>query len=153
MKKTSEIAVLCGARACVVVYDADAGAGAAAPPEVWPSAAEAARLFRRYRGVPEGSSLKKATGQLQHLAARFARVRGQGKPLLQIWPFVPVPNWLLSRFWNRDKASGTKASRGFCPGWKNRDKRCLTLKNFLLTTGFDPKISCSTHGFLANSPK
>ena len=30
--------------------------------------------------------------------------------LLQIQPFVPVPNWLLSRFWNRDKASGTKAS-------------------------------------------
>ncbi|KAG2558634.1 uncharacterized protein LOC120685105 [Panicum virgatum] len=77
MKKTSEIAALCGARACVVVYDADAGA--AARPEVWPSAAEAARLFRRYRGVPEGSSLKKATGQLQHLAARFARVRGQVK--------------------------------------------------------------------------
>jgi len=73
--------------------------------------------------------------------------------LLQIWPFVPVPNWLLSRFWNRDKASGTKASRGFCPGWKNRDKRCLTLKKILLTTGFDPKTSCSTHGFLANSPK
>jgi len=77
MKKTSEIAALCGARACVVVYDA--GAGAAAPPEAWPSAAEAARLFRKYRGMPEGSSFKKATGQLQHLAARFARVRGQVK--------------------------------------------------------------------------
>ena len=32
-------------------------------------------------------------------------------PLLQIQPFVPVPNWLLSRFWNRDMACGTKASR------------------------------------------
>ena len=31
--------------------------------------------------------------------------------LLHIQPFVPVPNWLLSRFCNRDKASGTKASR------------------------------------------
>ncbi|PUZ45451.1 hypothetical protein GQ55_8G224400 [Panicum hallii var. hallii] len=73
MKKTSEIAALCGARACVVVYDGDAGA--AARPEVWPSAAEAARLFRKYRGMPEGSSFKKATDQLQHLAARFARVK------------------------------------------------------------------------------
>ncbi|RLM69980.1 hypothetical protein C2845_PM17G13060 [Panicum miliaceum] len=77
LKKTSEIAALCGARACVVVYDGDAGAGAAARPEVWPSAAEAAALFRRYRGMPEGSSFRKATDQLQHLAARFARVRGQ----------------------------------------------------------------------------
>ena len=31
--------------------------------------------------------------------------------LLHIRPFVPVPNCLLSRFWNRDMASGTKASR------------------------------------------
>ena len=31
--------------------------------------------------------------------------------LLQIQPVVPVPNWLLSRFCNRDKASGTKVSR------------------------------------------
>ena len=46
---------------------------------MWPSAAEAARLFRKYRGMPEGSRFKKATGQLQHLAARFARVRGQVK--------------------------------------------------------------------------
>ena len=31
--------------------------------------------------------------------------------LLQIQPFVPVPNWLLSRFWNRDMTSGA-----FVPG-------------------------------------
>ena len=42
---------------------------------------------------------------------------------------------------------------GFCPGWQNRDKRCLTLKNFLHTTGFDPKTSYLAHGFLTNSPK
>ena len=43
--------------------------------------------------------------------------------------------------------------RGFCPGWQNRDKRCLTLKKILHTTGFDPKTSYLVHGFLANSPK
>jgi len=31
--------------------------------------------------------------------------------LLQIRPFVPVLNWLLSRFWNRAMAFGTEASR------------------------------------------
>ena len=28
--------------------------------------------------------------------------------LLQIGSFVPVPKGYLSRFWNRDKAAGTK---------------------------------------------
>ena len=58
-------------------------------------------------------------------------------PLLQIGPFVPVPKGYLSRFWNRDKAAGTKGpcpplarlafgpgtKAIFCPGPKdNRDK-------------------------------
>ena len=42
--------------------------------------------------------------------------------LLQIQPFVPVPNWLLSRFWNRDKASGTKAREAFVPGGRTGTK-------------------------------
>jgi len=46
-----------------------------------------------------------------------------------------------------------KKPRCFCPEWQNKDKRCLTLKNFLHTTGFDPKTSCLAHGFLTNSPK
>ena len=50
--------------------------------------------------------------------------------LLQIQPFVPVPNWLLSRFWNRDKASGTKASRVEEPGQKVPD-----VKNFFAHYG------------------
>jgi len=67
---------------------------------------------------------------------------------------------LLSRFQTvfcPGFGTGTRLSgqkpRGFCPGWQNRDKRCLPLKKNLHTTGFDPKTSCLAHGFLTNSPK
>jgi len=67
---------------------------------------------------------------------------------------------LLSRFQTvfcPGFGTGTRLSgqkpRGFCPGWQNRDKRCLTLKKILHTAGFDPKTSYLAHGFLTNSPK
>ena len=43
-------------------------------------------------------------------------------PLLQIGPFVPVPKGYLSRFWNRDKAAGTKALEAFVPGGRTGTK-------------------------------
>ena len=42
--------------------------------------------------------------------------------LLQIGPFVPVPKGYLSRFWNRDKAAGTKALEAFVPGGRTGTK-------------------------------
>ena len=60
-----------------------------------------------------------------------------------------LPTPFLSRFWNRDKASGTKASSRVAePGQK-----VLDVKIFLHTTGFDPKTPYLAHGFLTNSPK
>ena len=42
--------------------------------------------------------------------------------LLQIGSFVPVPKGYLSRFWNRDKAAGTKALEAFVPGGRTGTK-------------------------------
>jgi len=42
--------------------------------------------------------------------------------LLQIGPFVPVPKGYLSWFWNRDKATGTKALEAFVPGGRTGTK-------------------------------
>ena len=66
--------------------------------------------------------------------------------LLHKWLVVPVANHLFVPVLEPGQG-------GFCPGWQNRDKRCLTLKIFLHTTGFDPKTSYLAHGFLTNSPK
>ena len=70
--------------------------------------------------------------------------------LLQIGPFVPVPKGYLYRFWNRDKAAGTKAllSRVVEPG-----QNVPRTKKSLLHAGFEPKTYCLAHGFLANSTK
>ena len=49
----------------------------------------------------------------------------QDLSLLQIGLFVPVPKGYLSRFWNRDKAAGTKALEPFVPGGRTGTK-CLS---------------------------
>jgi hypothetical protein len=77
MKKASELAALPGTKACcVVVYDNEDGAAAATQPEVWPSAAEAARLFAKYKALPEGR-FKKTTSQVQFLQNRVSKIREQ----------------------------------------------------------------------------
>jgi hypothetical protein len=77
MKKASELAALPGTKACcVVVYDNEDGGAAAAQPEVWPSAAEAAQLFAKYKAMPEGR-FKKTTSQIQFLQNRVSKIREQ----------------------------------------------------------------------------
>ncbi|RCV38938.1 hypothetical protein SETIT_8G182900v2 [Setaria italica] len=78
MKKASELAALPGAEVCVVVYDSEDAGAAAAQPEVWPSAEEAARLFRKLKAMPEGR-FKKTMSQLQFLQNRVSKVREQVK--------------------------------------------------------------------------
>ena len=56
-----------------------------------------------------------------------SEVEGSERPLrallqLQIGPFVPVSKGYLSRFWNRDKAAGTKALEAFVPGGRTGTK-------------------------------
>ena len=55
-------------------------------------------------------------------AQQASGVRATYNSLLQIGPFVPVPKSYLSRFWNRDKAAGTKALEAFVPGGRTGTK-------------------------------
>lgn len=71
MKKASELASLCGAKACVLVY----GEGKAQP-EVWPSYEEARRLLTKYRDMPELGRFKKAENQMDFLGDRVSKLRG-----------------------------------------------------------------------------
>ena len=125
------------------------------------------------RAEPEDRKEEKLTPCLHakfKISKLSHRMRILHASLLQNRSFVPVPNCLLSRFWNRDKASGTKASRLLSrvaePG-QNWDMASGTktsrvaesgqnvsdAKIFLHPAGFDPKTSCLAHGFLTNSPK
>ena len=56
------------------------------------------------------------------LCCRLGWTLWQPESLLQIGPFVPVPKGYLSRFWNRDKAAGTKALESFVPGGRTGTK-------------------------------
>ena len=86
------------------------------------------------------------------VAERGVRARDKIGPLLQIGPFVPVLKGYLSRFWNRDKAAGTKALEAFVrvvePG-----QNVPRAKKYLRPAGLEPKTYCLVYGFLANSTK
>ncbi|RCV23791.1 hypothetical protein SETIT_5G033100v2 [Setaria italica] len=71
MKKASELAALCGAKACVVVYGESK-----AQPEVWPSYQEARRLLIKYRDMPEHQRFKKVENQKDFLGSRVTKLRG-----------------------------------------------------------------------------
>lgn len=72
MKKVSELATLCGAKACVVVY----GEGEAQP-EVWPSVPDAKRILNRFKAMPELSSLKRMHNQEDFLRSRISKLHDQ----------------------------------------------------------------------------
>ncbi|CAL4950646.1 unnamed protein product [Urochloa decumbens] len=73
MKKTSELATLCGIKACVVVY----GEGEAQQPEVWPSASEARQVLKKFKDMPELGRFKKMQNQRDFLQGRITRLRDQ----------------------------------------------------------------------------
>lgn len=73
MKKASELATLCGVRACVVVY----GAGESQP-EVWPEAPGAAEdVVARFRAVPELDQCKKMLDMEGYLKQQVDKLREQ----------------------------------------------------------------------------
>ncbi|XP_044951396.1 agamous-like MADS-box protein AGL80 [Hordeum vulgare subsp. vulgare] len=72
MKKAGEVATLCNAKACVLVY----GEGATAP-EVFPSHDEAVAMLNRFKSMPEVTSLKKTMDQESVLSQRVAKLRDQ----------------------------------------------------------------------------
>ncbi|KAL6896555.1 hypothetical protein ACP4OV_007127 [Aristida adscensionis] len=72
MKKASELATLCGVDACLVVY----GEGETQP-EVWPSVEEAARVFARFRDLPELDQCKKMMDMEGFLRQRIEKLREQ----------------------------------------------------------------------------
>lgn len=72
MKKTSELATLCGVKACVVVY----GEGGAQP-EVWPSPPEARRVLEKFKAAPEIGRFKKAQSQEDFIRSRISKLRDQ----------------------------------------------------------------------------
>ncbi|TVU21350.1 hypothetical protein EJB05_30978, partial [Eragrostis curvula] len=80
MKKTHELTSLCGIKACVVVYEADA-----AQPEVYPSVPEARRLLKSYKAIPdELEKLKKVLSMEEYLRTRISKLREQmSKPDLK----------------------------------------------------------------------
>ena len=57
------------------------------------------------------TSLQKREKQSRSASATQVDAFYNMPSLLHKWSVVPVANPFLSRFWNRDKASGTKASR------------------------------------------
>ncbi|OEL14139.1 hypothetical protein BAE44_0024849 [Dichanthelium oligosanthes] len=72
VKKTSELATLCGIKACVVVY----GEGETQP-EVWPSVSEATRVLERFKAMPEIGKFKKMQTQEDLIHGRISKLRGQ----------------------------------------------------------------------------
>ncbi|CAO2199139.1 unnamed protein product [Urochloa humidicola] len=72
MKKTSDLATLCGIKACVLVY----GEGEAQP-EVWPSAPEAMRVLKKFKAMPDIARFKKMQTQEDFIQCRIAKLRDQ----------------------------------------------------------------------------
>ncbi|XP_037453340.1 agamous-like MADS-box protein AGL80 [Triticum dicoccoides] len=72
MKKASEVATLCNAKACMLVY----GEGTTML-EVFPSNAEAVAILNRFKSIPEVPQLKKTMDQETILSKRLVQLRHQ----------------------------------------------------------------------------
>ncbi|KAE8794271.1 Agamous-like MADS-box protein AGL80 [Hordeum vulgare] len=70
MKKAGEVATLCNAKACVLVYGEDAMV-----PEVFPSHVEAVDILNRFKSMPDVSQLKKTVDQETILSQRLVQLR------------------------------------------------------------------------------
>lgn len=69
LKKVRELSILCDVRACAIIYSPNEP-----QPEVWPSAAEAARLLSRFRALPEMEQSKKMMNQETFLCQRASKL-------------------------------------------------------------------------------
>jgi hypothetical protein len=71
-KKAGELVTLCGIKICIVVY----GDGLATP-ELWPSDAEAKKLLKKFKDMPNVGSFKKIQNQEEFLHSRTVRLHEQ----------------------------------------------------------------------------
>ncbi|KAF7105285.1 hypothetical protein CFC21_106110 [Triticum aestivum] len=72
MKKADELAVLCDAKTCVLVYEE----GKAAP-EVFPSQAEAVGIMNQFKSMPELVQCKEVMNQKGFISKRIDKLRAQ----------------------------------------------------------------------------
>ncbi|XP_037451642.1 agamous-like MADS-box protein AGL80 [Triticum dicoccoides] len=72
MKKAGDVATLCNAKACVLVY----GEGTTVP-EVFPSQAKAVAILNRFKSMTEVPQLKKTMDQETILSQRLVQLRHQ----------------------------------------------------------------------------
>ncbi|KAM3215546.1 hypothetical protein ACQJBY_067518 [Aegilops geniculata] len=72
MKKADELAIMCDAKTCVLVYEE----GKAAP-EVFPSHAEAMDILNQFKSLPELGPCKEAMNQEIFITKRIEKLRDQ----------------------------------------------------------------------------
>ncbi|KAF7099129.1 hypothetical protein CFC21_100810 [Triticum aestivum] len=72
MKKADELAILCDAKTCVLVYEE----GKAAP-EVFPSHAEAMDILNQFKSLPELEPCKEAMNQESFITKRIEKLHDQ----------------------------------------------------------------------------
>lgn len=72
IKKTRELATLCGVKVCVLVYGENE-----LQPEVWPSVQEARSLIASYKGTAELQQWSKKTSHEDFLKKRIAKLQEQ----------------------------------------------------------------------------
>ncbi|XP_044428551.1 agamous-like MADS-box protein AGL80 [Triticum aestivum] len=77
-KKAEELAIMCNAKACVLVY----GEGEVVP-QVFPSPAEAVPVLNRYMNMPEGN-FKKTVNHASFLNQHFGKLQAKGHKLQDI---------------------------------------------------------------------
>ncbi|KAM0859040.1 hypothetical protein ACQ4PT_047460 [Festuca glaucescens] len=73
MKKAGELATLCDAKACVVIY----GEGESVPQVYPPSHGEAVAILNRFKDMPDHNQCKKTTDQESFLIQRIAKLQNQ----------------------------------------------------------------------------
>ncbi|XP_047084529.1 agamous-like MADS-box protein AGL80 [Lolium rigidum] len=73
MKKAGELATLCDAKACVLIY----GEGESVPHVYPPSHDEAVAILNRFKDMPEHNQCKKTTDQESFLIQRIAKLQNQ----------------------------------------------------------------------------
>ncbi|KAM0904314.1 hypothetical protein ACQ4PT_018103 [Festuca glaucescens] len=73
IKKAGELATLCDAKACVVIY----GEGESVPQVYPPSHGEAVAILNQFKDMPEHNQCKKTTDQESFLLQRIAKLQNQ----------------------------------------------------------------------------
>jgi hypothetical protein len=78
LKKVSELTILCGIEAFVIIYSPDEP-----EPAVWPSRPEVRQLLMRFQNMPDMERYKKMTNQESYLKERMAKLNDQSRKHLK----------------------------------------------------------------------